>query len=170
MEKSTGLPLEAYLDIETTGLSWGYHYVTVVGICLCQGTDRKLVQLVGKEVTREKLLGSLEGVETIYTYNGSRFDLPFLEASLGLDLTKIFGHQDLMQYCWQRNLFGGLKAVETTLGIPRRLKGVNGLEAVRLWWRYKIDHDQEALRLLLAYNAEDVINLKLLREKLACSP
>lgn len=160
---------EAYLDIETTGLSSLYHDVTVVGIFLCSGSESKLVQLVGRKITKEKVLNCLEAVNTIYTYNGSRFDLPFLEARLGLALARDFKHNDLMWDCWRRNLYGGLKRVEVSLGIPRRLKGIDGQEAVRLWWRYKLYHDQGALRLLLEYNAEDVMNLKTLREFLATS-
>ncbi len=56
--------------------------------------------------------------------------------------------------------------MERTLGIPRRLTEVNGLEAVRLWWRYENDYDEQALRTLLEYNREDVVNLKTLKEVL----
>lgn len=75
---------DAYLDIETTGLSSLYNDITVIGIYLVNCTDARLVQLVGEETTRDKLLEALEDVHTIYTYNGSRFDLPFMHASLGL--------------------------------------------------------------------------------------
>lgn len=71
-----------------------------------------------------------------------------------------------MYHCWRANLYGGLKCVERLLGIPRRLTGVDGYEAVRLWWRYVNDYDQEALGTLLEYNKEDVVNLKELKERL----
>jgi hypothetical protein len=38
--------------------------------------------------------------------------------------------------------------------------------AVRLWWNYVNDKDEGALKTLLEYNREDVVNLKVLREKL----
>ena len=157
---------DAYLDIETTGLSWLYSDITVVGIYLVNGSDSRLVQLIGEEVTRDNLLGVLESVDTIYTYNGSRFDLPFISASLGVDLVESYHHHDLMYDCWRNNLYGGFKAVEQQLGIPRQLKGIGGLEAVILWWRYQNNGDQNALTLLLQYNREDVVNLKALRETL----
>jgi uncharacterized protein YprB with RNaseH-like and TPR domain len=72
-----------------------------------------------------------------------------------------------MYDCWKRNLRGGFKAVERQLGIPRQLSGIDGFEAVRLWWKYKNDGDHNALALLLKYNEEDVRNLKVLRERLA---
>ena len=39
--------LEAYLDIETTGLSPRYAEITVVGIYLISGDDLRFIQIVG---------------------------------------------------------------------------------------------------------------------------
>jgi uncharacterized protein YprB with RNaseH-like and TPR domain len=157
---------DAYLDIETTGLSCLYADMTVIGIYLVNGADGKLVQLVGRDVTNDNLLESLDGVNTIYTYNGSRFDLPFIHGSLGIDLATLFTHHDLMYDCWRYNLYGGFKAIEQQLGIPRRLQGITGWDAILLWQRYQNYEDQNALQLLLQYNKEDVMNLKVLRERL----
>jgi hypothetical protein len=157
--------IEAYLDIETTGLSPEYSKITVIGIHLVENGVERFVQLVGDNITSENLLKALEGVETIHTYNGSRFDLPFIQAHLGVDLTKEYAHCDLMYDCWQKNLYGGLKRVEQALGIPRKLTEINGLEAVRLWWSYVNDYDENALKTLCEYNREDVVNLKALKEK-----
>lgn len=158
--------VEAYLDIETTGLSPWYGEITVVGIHRCDGVDSELVQLIGKDVTGDNVLKTLEGVRVIYTYNGSRFDLPFIYWRLGINLAKLFQHHDLMYDCWKNNLYGGLKHVEEQLGIERRLSEINGYEAVRLWWRYVNDYDKDALATLLEYNREDVINLKTLKAML----
>jgi len=160
------LPFDAYLDIETTGLCSLYDEITVIGICLANGTENRLVQLVGSDVTRTNLLRTLRCVDTIYTYNGSRFDLPFINFRLGVNLRGHFHHRDLMHDCWRNNLYGGFKAVEQQLNIPRRLRGITGAEAVALWWRYQIGHDRKALDLLLEYNKEDVVNLITLRGKL----
>jgi len=157
---------DAYLDIETTGLSWQDAGVTVIGIYLVNGVDDRLVQLVGMDVTAVNLLASLAGVNKIYTYNGSGFDLPFIHGSLGVDLESLFTHHDLMLNCWRRNLYGGLKVVEQKLGISRQLQGINGLDAVRLWWRYLDSGDLDALATLLEYNREDVMNLSILRRVL----
>jgi uncharacterized protein YprB with RNaseH-like and TPR domain len=160
--------IEAYLDIETTGLSPRHCQITVVGVHLCQGKNNsRFVQLVGEDISAESLLEVLQGVGVIYTYNGSRFDLPFIHSRLGVDLTEIYEHCDLMYDCWRNNLRGGFKAVERQLGIPRQLREVDGHEAIRLWWRYVNDYDRRALAVLLEYNREDVINLKALREKLS---
>ncbi|MFC2007700.1 ribonuclease H-like domain-containing protein [Chloroflexota bacterium] len=158
--------MEAYLDIETTGLSPQDNELTVVGIYLCAGVDTRFIQLVGDDITDDNVIKALQGAGIIYTYNGSRFDLPFIHHRLKINLVEIFAHRDLMYDCWRNNLKGGFKAVERQLGIPRQLTEVGGYEAVRLWWRYVNDYDEEALATLLAYNREDVLNLKVLRERL----
>jgi len=161
--------VEAYLDIETTGLSTGHDSITVIGVYLADGGRYRVVQLVGEGVTRDNLLELLQGVDVIYTYNGSRFDLPFIHRALGVDLSRNFKHHDLMLDCWRNNLYGGFKSVEVQLGINRQLKGLSGADAVRLWWRYRTDNDEDALAVLLKYNEEDVVNLKTLKEILGIS-
>jgi uncharacterized protein YprB with RNaseH-like and TPR domain len=158
---------DAYLDIETTGLSQFFDYITVIGILRCDGRGNELIQLVGGDVTRGNLITALRDVNTIYTYNGARFDLRFITNSLGIDLATEYYHRDLMYDCWRCNLYGGFKVVERRLGIPRRLQGIGGYEAVQLWWSYVKGGNESALALLLEYNKEDVVNLKVLRERLS---
>src|SRR4030066_931299 len=124
---------DAYLDIETTGLSAFFDYITVIGVLRCDGRNSELFQLVGAEVTRGNLITALRDVKTIYTYNGARFALRFISNSLGIDLAAEYYHHDLMYDCWRCNLYGGFKAVERQLGIPRRVQGSSGLEAVKAW-------------------------------------
>jgi len=71
-----------------------------------------------------------------------------------------------MYDCWRNNLKGGLKVVETKLGIERKLKNVDGYMAVQLWWDYVNNNNQESLKILLDYNREDVVNLRVLRKML----
>jgi uncharacterized protein len=160
---------EAYLDIETTGLSPAHCETTVVGIYITNGEQERFIQLVGHKICGDAIVESLQGVDELYTYNGRRFDLPFIHVRHGVNLEDLFTHIDLMNHCWSRNLYGGLKNVERTLGIQRKLTEVNGQEAVRLWWRYINDYDENALKTLLEYNKEDVINLKTLKDRLVCS-
>ena len=154
--------MDAYLDIETAYEG----YITVIGIYLGNG---ELVQLVGEEVSAERLWLALEGVRTIYTYNGSRFDLPIIARCLGVDLTRHFHCHDLMYDCWRHGLYGGLKKVEVQLGIYRATRGLTGEDAMRLWHSY-LNGDRRALRLLLLYNSEDVVNLHRLRHCLGLEP
>jgi hypothetical protein len=151
--------MKVYLDIETSFSG----KISVIGIYHENGT---LIQLVGDEVTGQNLITSLNKTTTIVTYNGSRFDLPVIKNRLGTDLKEQFHSSDLMYECWRRNLFGGLKKVEEQLGITRDSLGIDGWEAMRLWERYKKNHDLQALKTLLDYNRDDVINLPILEEKL----
>ena len=156
-----------YLDIETTGLSRRHCDLTVVGVATFRGTEQWVGQLVGDQICADGVLGLLDGVDEFYTYNGSRFDVPFILTKLDLDLKTCVRHTDLMYACWRHDLRGGLKAVEAKLGIPRCLKDINGYMAVRLWWDYVNNGNPQALRTLLDYNKEDVVNLHVLREKLS---
>lgn len=151
--------MKAYLDIETSFDG----AITVVGL---YAPARGLIQLIGTQISDVAVWQALEGVETICTYNGSRFDLPVIRRRLGLDLCAAFQSLDLMYTCWRHGLFGGLKRVEEQLGISRRVKGIDGMEAMRLWSRYEADDDEEALRVLLSYNREDVMNLPVLEARL----
>jgi uncharacterized protein YprB with RNaseH-like and TPR domain len=166
-EEPTEIIVEAYLDIETTGLSPEGSEITVIGIHVCRGEETTFVQLVGRDITPESVMAALDGVHVIHTYNGHRFDLPFIDRKLGINLEEVCSHRDLMYDCWRKNLRGGFKSVERQLRIDRSLQGVDGLEAVRLWWRYIDAFDLEALNTLLQYNKEDVLNLKALKEKLS---
>ena len=156
----------AYLDIETTGLSRHYADLTVIGIGLERSRKCQVVQLIRGDLYEEKLMDSLDGVDEIYTYNGSRFDLPFIKAKLGIDLNGCFKHTDLMYDCWRYKLKGGLKVVEQLLCIRRQLTDVDGYIAVQLWFDYVNNNNKQALRTLLEYNQEDVVNLRILRRKL----
>ena len=160
------LPVEAYIDIETTGLSPWECDITVIGFYICSGNGEDCIQLVGKDITRADILNTLDGVDTIYTYNGQRFDLPFINHHLDVNLADLYDHCDLMFHCWRNNLRGGLKSVEKQLGIQRELTEVNGRMAIGLWYRYLYSADMEALDTLLRYNREDVVNLKTLKEVL----
>jgi len=157
----------AYIDIETTGLSRYYCDLTVIGIALEKGRKYQIVQLIENDLYQGRLLKILKGVDEIYSYNGSRFDLPFIKVKLGVNLTDCFKHTDLMYDCWRQNLKGGLKVVEGLLGIKRRLVGVDGFMAVQLWWDYVNNNNGHALQTLLEYNREDVLNLRLLRQRLS---
>lgn len=109
----------------------------------------------------------MEGTEQMFTYNGSRFDVPFIRTHFGPDLGLMHPHIDLMYKCWDYNLRGGFKKVLRQLGISRETEGMNGLDAIWLWQQYKRSHNQAALNQLLRYNRDDIVNLKDLREALA---
>ncbi|MCY3692965.1 MAG: ribonuclease H-like domain-containing protein [Chloroflexota bacterium] len=159
--------MDAYLDIETTGFIGGRSYPTVVGIAVDFPGDWSVEQLVGDDITPSAIRHVLEGVTTIYTFNGSSFDLPFLAWKPGVDLRRRFQHHDLMHTCRRAGLRGGLKRIERALGIERTdLPEMDGHDAVLLWRKYRQEASTAALDLLLEYNRADVENLRTLRNLL----
>ena len=162
-----GKPLSAvYLDIETTSLDPRDGDLTVIGLCMEGGESCSFVQLVEDSLHASALIQHVSAHGTIYTYNGERFDLPYIKAKLGVDLTEYCVHRDLMHDCHRKGLYGGMKQVERMLGIRRELKDVTGIVAVRLWQEYKLWGCRESFEKLLEYNREDVLNLRALRLKL----
>jgi len=156
----------AYLDIETTSLDPSEGDLTIIGLCLDYGNELKIIQLVGNKISTSNLIKIVKEVEVLYTYNGTKFDLPYIEAKLGIDLTKYCIHKDLMYDCWNRNLYGGLKKVERKLGITRKLTGIDGKRAAELGLKWILYKDKKAIATLLKYNKEDILNLRVLKQKL----
>lgn len=151
--------MRAYLDIETAFDG----SISVIGI---YRPDLGTIQLVGGGVRDMPLYDALDGVQTVVTFNGSSFDLPIIRKRLYADLKRDFEHCDLLYVCRRRGLGGGLKRVEMLLGIGRATAGISGWDAPRLWQRYETVGDQAALRTLLDYNREDVVNLAALEAHL----
>ena len=102
----------AYLDIETTGFSRYDCELTVIGIALERARKCRVVQFIEKDLSKKSLLNALKGIDEIYSYNGSRFDLPFIETKLGVDLKQCFKHTDLMYDCWQQDDFDIIGVLE----------------------------------------------------------
>ena len=148
-----------FLDIETSG--W-YTDVTVVG--LFDGfktmTMVKGINLDGKTLKRH-----LKKYKIIVTYNGLSFDAVVLNKYYPGVIPKI-PHFDLRFHCDRIGLRGGLKAVERTLGISRQdeVDGLSGGDAVFLWNAYKASGNLKHLHTLIAYNEEDIMNLKPIAE------
>ena len=145
-----------YLDIETTGLSPGYHEVTIVG--LYDGLHYQAL-VSGQNLTARTIREALEGCRLLVTYYGRAFDVPFLRSSFP-ELHWPFPHFDLCFAGRRVGLTGGMKAVEHLLGIERdeRIAETDGFEAVRLWRAYQRG-DTEAVNKLIEYNRADTENL-----------
>jgi uncharacterized protein YprB with RNaseH-like and TPR domain len=147
-----------FLDIETTGLDQDRDDVTVVG--LHRGGETTTL-VAGRDLTRERLQRHLGAANLLVTYNGKRFDVPFLETAF--DVCVDVPHVDLMYPCRSLGLTGGLKAVEQAVGIERDRPDLSGRDAVRLWHRYERG-DEGALDTLVSYNRDDAVNLRALTE------
>lgn len=142
-----------FFDIETTGLDHRSSVVTTVTLHQ-DGDTRTLVR--GDDLTTDDLRQAFADAGLLVTFNGARFDIPFLEQSFDIQLDR--PHIDLMPTCRKIGLSGGLSAVEEALDIGRELPDVDGREAVRLWHEHERGVDG-ALERLIAYNREDTENM-----------
>lgn len=146
----------AYVDIETTGLSWSENCITT--IALYDG-DRVRTYVQGKNLG--DFADDILEYELLVTWNGRGFDAPILRRSLHIPLD--MPHLDLLPVFRRLDLRGGLKKVEKILGIERdELEGVDGWMAVRLWSAFERTRDERFLETLLAYNVADVLSLEYL--------
>lgn len=152
------------LDIETSGY---YGDITVIG--LHDGAEGYFL-VKNKNLSFEPLDYLLREERVLLTFNGSSFDLPVV-ARCFPQVRNAFARQlhiDLRHVAAKLGLTGGLKTIEIILGIQRteEVRGLSGDVAVLLWRLYESEGDEEALRLLLEYNREDVENLFILADKL----
>jgi hypothetical protein len=143
-----------FLDVETTGLSWYYDELTIVGWAL---GGKYHVYVAGDEPRH--LLSALASAKALVTFNGTLFDLRFLKKTFG-QLALPSAHIDLRYLAKRVDLTGGQKAIERTLGLQERvgLEDVDGAAAVVLWHRY-LRGDEQSLTRLIDYNRYDVLGM-----------
>lgn len=147
-----------FLDIETSGVESGA-YITIIG--LFDGINTK-VMVRNMNLDFDNLREELKKYKIIVTFNGSRFDIPFLSKKC-FDLFPDIPQIDLRTMCSKAGLKGGLKDIERELGVKRQNKIVErmyGGDPFLLWRMFLGSGDDHYLRLLVEYNEEDCINLK----------
>ena len=149
-----------FLDVETTGLSWFYDEITLVGWAL-DGVYR--VHVAGGDAT--DLLEALAGARALVTFNGTLFDLRFLKKTFGeISLPPV--HIDLRYLSKRVGLTGGQKSIEVELGICARggVEDLDGAAAVLLWHEF-VRGDLNALHRLVDYNRRDVLAMCIILDR-----
>jgi uncharacterized protein YprB with RNaseH-like and TPR domain len=146
----------ACLDIETDGTT-NPGCITVIGIY--DGIELK--QFV-QGMNLDDFVPEAAKFDGFVTFFGMGFDIPVLRKQFP-QLEQLFAnslHVDLCPLLRELGLKGGLKKIEQLLGVVRRPEtdGLSGYDAVRLWAAFR-QGSMQALKLLLAYNGEDVENL-----------
>lgn len=151
-----------YLDIETNG-GMGGDAVTVIGLY-----DGLETHFYVKGENLAQFAYDAQEYDGFVTFFGTGFDLPMLRRRFPV-LDSVFRdrfHIDLCPLLKRLGQTGGLKRIEQRLGVARtpETDGLGGMDAVRLWrvWRRGGREAEDARRLLLLYNQEDVINLQTL--------
>lgn len=143
-----------FLDVETTGLSWFYDEITIIGWAI-DGAYKVLVK--GEDPA--PLLRDLTSATVLVTFNGTLFDLRFLQKTFG-ELVLPAVHVDLRYLSRRVGLAGGQKSIERELRIDFRsdLEDVDGAAAVLLWHDY-LRGSLPALQKLILYNRSDVLGM-----------
>ena len=151
-----------FLDIETNG-GMSADSITLIGLY-----DGLEMHAYVKGENLAQFAYESQDYDGFVTFFGTGFDLPMLKRRFPV-LESVFAdrfHVDLCPLLKRLGHTGGLKKIEQTLGIARvpETDGLSGMDAVRLWRAYRKGGRgaDDARRLLLAYNKEDVVNMELL--------
>lgn len=163
---------EAFLDIEASQLTASFGHV-ISWALKHRGQDEVLYDCIRRRSLKEErrvlrsLLRALQDVDMVYTYYGSRFDIPFLRTRClyhGLDFPEYLQlyHRDVYYIARGRLRLHGsrLAQVAEFLGI----EGKTPLDP-NVWVRASFG-DKEALRYILEHNIADVEVLEKVYDRL----
>ena len=170
------------LDIETTGLTRERDLFILGGLYLPREERLHLVFAEKPEEEKAALSEYMELVrscDTVVTYNGRHFDMPFLRARCAkngvrfgrdpydLDLYQVLnGHSPL------RRLIPNLKqkTVENYMGLWQdRTDEISGADSVEMYWRYVRTGEKSLKEKILLHNSDDVMQLSRLLPAIAKS-
>jgi uncharacterized protein len=150
-----------WFDIETTGITWYNNHTTVISAY----RDGELLDFRFGE-NLDDFLELVDRSRLLVSFNGSGYDIPFLEQTYHIPSLNC-PHVDLRWMSYHRGYRGGLKSIEKSVGIerPGEVSGVDGLEAIDLFYRWQ-DGDKEAGWKLMVYCRADVISSYILGYRL----
>ena len=126
-----------FLDIETTGID-AHSVMTVVSLYI----DNQVYTFQrGKDL--EFLLDTIKEDHLLVSYNGKRFDVPFMEREFHQKIPNV--HLDLMNVLHEMGIKGGLKKSEVILGLKRGddIAQIDGRLAPYLWKDYQENQNEK---------------------------
>lgn len=150
----------AFLDVETTGLSIYYDYVTIVGVGLA---GEYYCHVRGG--SKAALARLLSGAACLVTFNGSVFDTKFMEREFP-DVKLPEAHVDLRFFGRSVGLVGNQKAIERSIRVDGRshVADVDGAMAPVLWYQYQMG-DSAACKTLIEYNHADIVGMQVILDE-----
>lgn len=161
-----------FFDIETTGFSPNSASVYLIGCSYRQNDTVIVEQFFAQDKSEEPQLllafaQLLAKFETIVTFNGTGFDIPFLKAKyeafqiedpfpnhVSLDIFKQIG---TIKFLLKLENYKQ-KTIEQFLGIPRE-DSFSGGELIPIYEDYLLTRQKDAERFLLLHNYEDVLGM-----------
>ena len=169
-----------WLDIETTGLNPRTSHVTLIGYLIPADLGRELVQVFveAPEEEAEALstaFRELRRASTVITFNGGRFDLPFLRersARFGMQMPMMH-HRDLLDeaLAWdpRRRIVPDhrLQTLMQHFGLARH-DPRSGYDMVTIYERWLERRQVEDRQSILDHNADDLLKLPELTVQLIC--
>jgi len=170
LNKYFNLETTMIFDIETTGLSPKSSNVILIGFIVFEDDTAFIHQLFAEHTDEEvEILKNFvvycRKVDTLINFNGSSFDIPYLNKrfcdygnsyqihpKLSFDLDRICrsSRLDVINY--------KLKTLEIYLGIPRE-DMISGRESISLYFDYMRNHNEESREIVLKHNYEDILHL-----------
>ncbi len=169
-----------FFDIETTGLSPDRCKLILAGVSYYDGDTLTTRQIFADDPSEEpivisEILNELKSFDMIVTYNGKRFDIPFLlkrahknhihinEAlPYNLDLYPV-----VRKFSPLKDMLPDLKqkTLETFAGLSKsRTDEISGAESVELYYYYTGTKDEKIRDVILLHNRDDITQLpKLLK-------
>ncbi len=161
-----------FFDIETTGFSPKHSHIYLIGCARKIGDNMHYDQFFAKSPDEEKeillaFLSVLQDYETIISFNGVGFDVPFIKAKC--DLLAIeehladYNYLDIFKAVSEIKFLLKLpnykqKTIENFLGLERDDQ-FSGGELINVYLEYMKKPDQEAERILLLHNYEDLVGM-----------
>ena len=167
-----GLSDAVFFDIETTGLSPKSAFLYLIGAAFMEGGRFVLCQYLAEDLSEEEAIlrafsERIGGKERLIHFNGSTFDLPFLQArcrKYGLDCVAADMEQtDLYRKVSPlKNVLRlsncKLKTLEEFLGNHRKDPFTGG-EMIELYRVYRRERDERLLKALLLHNSDDILGM-----------
>lgn len=159
-----------FFDIETTGLSADISAITLIGCCDMDGNITQWFNENGfsqKQILSD-FLTFIKSYDTLITFNGKTFDLPFLSSKIKeFKLNASFDryeHLDLYQILKPyKNLWGlknfRQKNLEEYLGFHRTDK-LSGKKLIKTYQNYLEKGDTKDKEAVLLHNREDLLGLR----------
>lgn len=161
-----------FFDIETTGFSAARTSLYLIG-CAARKKDLLIINQFFAETPEEEadvllaFLDYLKSFDTIITFNGIGFDIPYLKAKCKtfelMDPFDSYTYLDIYKYVSKFKFLLQLpnikqKTIEGFMGLDRD-DLYNGGELIDVYHSYVKTSDEESLFLLKQHNYEDVLGM-----------